>query len=128
MIEEEAGVEYLGDLLRQARTSVGLSLREAAKLAGTGVANLSEMETGKRRNPTIRTAGKLSSTYGIPIYRIVRASLHSIEEVKREHRESVLGGAGQSAQPDEPAGAPDGASLQGAPVEGAGQATQGSRG
>lgn len=55
----------LGVLLTEHRQRRGLSLAAASKLIGIANGYLSELETGKMRNPALGVVQKLSKGYGI---------------------------------------------------------------
>ena len=51
---------FIGDVLQSARMSRGLSLREAAKLAGVDHAYIHRLETDRRKRPSEATFRKLA--------------------------------------------------------------------
>lgn len=57
--------ETLSQLFTRKREDRGISLREAALAMGTGHVHLWEIETGKHRNPTVKTLVKMQDFYGI---------------------------------------------------------------
>lgn len=52
--------------LRQARTRRNLSLRELALLAGTSLATVWELETGRRTMPLPRTMRRIAGALALP--------------------------------------------------------------
>lgn len=61
----------LAEILTQARKRAGYSIRVAADLIGTTISNLSELETGKSTNPTLRVIAGICDLYGISAKRII---------------------------------------------------------
>lgn len=66
-LDEEPEANSLGELLRKARESKGLTLTEAHVGAGVSRAFLWELETGRNKNPSTRTCRKLADFYGIKL-------------------------------------------------------------
>jgi transcriptional regulator with XRE-family HTH domain len=58
----------LAQILRRLRREQGLSLRQVQEQTGNAVSNvyLSQLETGKRRDPNPRVLVALASVYGVP--------------------------------------------------------------
>ena len=55
-------------MLKDARTRKGWSLREAAKRSKVSLATLSKLESGALDNPTLYTMALLNEAYGLELY------------------------------------------------------------
>lgn len=64
-------------LLRDLREVRGLSLSQAAKLAGCTKAHIWDMEQGKAINPTVKMLAGLGRAYGLSPATILREALIS---------------------------------------------------
>jgi transcriptional regulator with XRE-family HTH domain len=62
----------LGELLALSRDLKGWTLRDLEKRSGVSNALLSQIETGKIKNPGIRTVLKISGALGLSLDRIAR--------------------------------------------------------
>jgi HTH-type transcriptional regulator, competence development regulator len=60
----------LGELLSTCRELKRLSLRNVEKKTGISNAYISQLETGKAKNPSLRDAAALAKCYGITVQRI----------------------------------------------------------
>jgi len=69
-------MERLGDVLRQRRKTLGLTLREAAQKAGVSNPYLSQIETHKILSPSPSVLKKLSDLYSIPYNRLLELAGH----------------------------------------------------
>jgi HTH-type transcriptional regulator, competence development regulator len=58
-----------GPELRDARQSLGWSLRDAERVSGVPNAHISQIETGKIRRPGLPVLAKLAAAYGRPVDR-----------------------------------------------------------
>ena len=59
----------LSDQLRQARGRAGLSIYALAHQSGVGVASISEIESGKNKNPGLLTVAKLADVLDVSLIR-----------------------------------------------------------
>ena len=57
----------LSDQLRQARGRAGLSIYALAHQSGVGVASISEIESGKNKNPGLLTVAKLADVLDVSL-------------------------------------------------------------
>jgi transcriptional regulator with XRE-family HTH domain len=57
----------LGERLRQAREKAGMSIYGLARETHVGVATISEIESGKNRNPGIETMARLAKTLRVSL-------------------------------------------------------------
>jgi len=57
----------LGEFVGEARRRKGLSLRELARLTGIQNSHLSELETGRRSNPTWNSVLKITKALDLKI-------------------------------------------------------------
>lgn len=62
----------IGSRLRSYREKRGLSLGQAASVAGLSKAHIWELEIGRAENPTITTLLLLCRTYGISIHTLLK--------------------------------------------------------
>jgi transcriptional regulator with XRE-family HTH domain len=69
----------LGDLLRERRTVLRLSLQQVADRAGTTKPHLWEMETGRSANPAVTTLVGLASALGLQPDALFRAAIVSTQ-------------------------------------------------
>lgn len=67
----------LGELLRQRRDALGLTLSEVAEACGLGKSHIHAIEQGRHPNPGILTCARLSIALGISVQLIATASLNS---------------------------------------------------
>lgn len=69
-------MERLGDVLRQRRQDLRLTLREAAERAGVSNPYLSQIETHKITSPSPSVLKKISDLYSIPYNRLLELAGH----------------------------------------------------
>ena len=69
-------MERLGDILRQRRKALGLTLREVAEKAGVSNPYLSQIETHKILSPSPSVLKKLSDLYSIPYNMLMELAGH----------------------------------------------------
>lgn len=60
-----ADFESLGALLRSARASRSLSLRDTARMAGISAGYLSDLENGKKDDPSVRVLARVAFALGM---------------------------------------------------------------
>ena len=65
-------VVTIGQLLRQARQSTGLTQSEAAATSGISQGNISDYERGVLANPSLDILLKLSAAYGTTVSKLTR--------------------------------------------------------
>lgn len=56
-----------GIIIKELRTSQGLTLRELSKLSGVGYSTIHDIESGKAQNPKVDTLEKLANVFNINI-------------------------------------------------------------
>ncbi|MBC7286834.1 MAG: helix-turn-helix transcriptional regulator [Armatimonadetes bacterium] len=61
----------LGRRLKAVREGLGLSQREAAAAAGMTPQQLLDLESGRIRNPSIRTLARIAKAYGIGVDELI---------------------------------------------------------
>lgn len=66
-MENKSGGEKLGKVLRDARSVVGLTLRQVEEAVGVSNAYLSQLETGKITKPSVNVLYKLSTLYDVDL-------------------------------------------------------------
>lgn len=76
----EIGKLTLGEFLKQLREEYGYTLRDVESMTGLSNPLISQIETGKVKNPGINTLYQLSNTYGVNIEEL--AILAAKEETK----------------------------------------------
>lgn len=64
----------LGPVMRRARLSAGITLKDIESVTGVSNAYLSQMETGKIVKPGLGILGKLAPLYGIPLETMLQLS------------------------------------------------------
>lgn len=64
----------LGPVMRRARLSAGITLKDIESVTGVSNAYLSQMETGKIVKPGLGILGKLAPLYGIPLETMLHLS------------------------------------------------------
>lgn len=79
----------LGELLAVAREVKGMTLRDLEKTSGVSNAMISQIETGKVKNPSFATVVELADCLGLPLDRVAST-------VRRFKDTSVLRKAGSS--------------------------------
>lgn len=57
----------LGDVIRLARERAGLTQSELGKAAGISAAQISQIETGARRDPQFSTVSRIATVLGVPM-------------------------------------------------------------
>lgn len=62
----------IGQLLRQARQSAGMTQAEAAAVSGISQGNISGFESGSLGNPSLNTLLSLSAAYGITVSKLTK--------------------------------------------------------
>lgn len=75
MATETDDVMTLGELLRNERGRLGLSLQKVADAAGMTKGHVWELENGRSRNPTIKAVYGLSCALGVPFIAVCRCAL-----------------------------------------------------
>jgi transcriptional regulator with XRE-family HTH domain len=63
----------LGPVLRKARESAGLSLREVSRLSGMPVGQISQLETGVRPDPAFSTVARLAKVLKVSLDAVAAA-------------------------------------------------------
>jgi transcriptional regulator with XRE-family HTH domain len=66
------------ELIRYWREHAGLSLSEAAAKIGITKAHLWDMETGRSRNPTIKTLSGLAAAYGADLPHLAQCAADAL--------------------------------------------------
>lgn len=69
----------LGELVKNKRKAMGLSLRQAAKQMNIGFGYLCDVECQRRKTPTTKTLRTLQRFYGISDRAIWYAAVESLE-------------------------------------------------
>jgi DNA-binding XRE family transcriptional regulator len=72
----DSGLE-LGELIRQHRKTLNMSLAQLAEKAGCTKSHVWEIEDGRSRNPTVKTMAGLSNALGLPLPLIFYAALRT---------------------------------------------------
>ena len=69
----------LGEIVRQHRQVLGLSLSEFAEMAGLSKAHVWAIEDGRTRNPTVKIVAGLAGALGLSLSLVFYAALRSAE-------------------------------------------------
>ena len=67
----------LGDLVRRERETWGMTLAQLADRVGHSQAYLGQIERHRSVNPSVRLVVRLAETLGIPVIRLIEASVQS---------------------------------------------------
>jgi transcriptional regulator with XRE-family HTH domain len=59
--------KLFGEVLRAIRVSAGLSIRDLARVTGIATGQLSQLETGVKRDPTFTTACNIARALGVSL-------------------------------------------------------------
>ena len=79
----------LGSFLRKARGDAGLTQRDVERETGVSNAYLSQLESGKVREPSPRILHKLSEAYGVSYADLLAASGYPLPETGKRRRAAV---------------------------------------
>lgn len=79
-----------GRLIRRIRKEKKLSLKDVAKRGGLSHAYISQIENGKRVNPTGQVINKLAKGLGVPVYDLLAISGYYNEEDLLEPIEETI--------------------------------------
>jgi ribosome-binding protein aMBF1 (putative translation factor) len=71
------GQLLLGDLVRRERETWGMTIAQLADRVGHSKAYLGQIERHRSVNPSVRLIVRLAETLGIPVIRLVEASIQS---------------------------------------------------
>lgn len=80
------GETVLGNFLREARNMAGLSQRDVERCTGISNAYLSQLESGKVKEPSPRILHKLSEIYDIEYADLLVAAGYPLPESGRKRR------------------------------------------
>jgi len=85
----------LGEQLRQARAHAGLSIYALASQSGIGIATISEIESGKNKNPGLLTVARLADVLQVSLDTLAERTPVAAKRQRRRQAASVdsLGGA-----------------------------------
>ncbi|HEY3364684.1 MAG TPA: helix-turn-helix transcriptional regulator [Symbiobacteriaceae bacterium] len=64
---------FSGTNARRIRTERELSIRELSRVSGLALGYISQLETGKRRNPTLTKLSRLAAALGVPVEDLLSA-------------------------------------------------------
>lgn len=67
----------LGEMLKQKRVALGLTLQEVGDAAGVTKGHIHDLETGKQFNPGIFTCARLAIALGLTVQAIAAAAVES---------------------------------------------------
>jgi transcriptional regulator with XRE-family HTH domain len=80
--------EDLADLFRTERDRLGLSMRSAAKMMGTGFGHLCQIENRQHTNLTIKTLREAQLAFGVSSRRMWAAACETIAAAKEKTDEA----------------------------------------
>jgi DNA-binding XRE family transcriptional regulator len=69
----------LGDLIREHRNILGLSLEQLGQKAGCTKSHIWEIEDGRARNPTVKMVAGLAAALGLSTMLVFRAALRTAD-------------------------------------------------
>jgi DNA-binding XRE family transcriptional regulator len=72
----DSGLE-LGELIRQHRKALNMTLAQLAEKAGCTKSHTWEIENGRNHNPTVKTVAGLSNALGLPLPLVFYAALRT---------------------------------------------------
>ena len=67
----------LGEMLKQKRMAIGLTLQEVGDAAGLTKGHVHELESGKQFNPGIFTCARLAIVLGLTVQAMAAAAMES---------------------------------------------------
>lgn len=88
--EVEMGTPELCDLIRSARMERGISLRELARRSGVSAGQLSRIESGEARLPSVKTLQAIADAFGRPVAPLLFLAGHINAEELEDRTDGLI--------------------------------------